>query len=396
MQYETEGDIEEVGERHSDFHSSMYWRYWDLEQYAQTHNDRPFVLIEYAHSMGNSTGNLSDYWDVIDRYDILAGGFIWDWVDQGLLEHDENGTPYWTYGGDYGPPDVPSSGNFNFNGIVFPDRQRAAGLLGGEAGLPARRFRHAGSGTGGRFAVNNHYDFLSLDDFQLKWDCWKTAGRCRSWAFATWERPPAATSNLRLWEAPLELRPGAEYHLNLQLVSPEARGLLPAGHVYAEAQFAIAGLPRSRAAQTGPCADRLKLRETRGEITRELWRHRHGHRPAHRPAHFARAGGRGIDAAARSTPNFWRAPTDNDFGNYMPDWAAAWEEAGGNRKLESLRGALQADRTVEVDGQLCIFRRRRRGGGEWTTDSASIPPARCICENHFEKAEGRRSCRASA
>jgi beta-galactosidase len=76
VQYETEGDIEDVGERHSDFHSSMYWRYWDLEEYAQTHDDRPFVLIEYAHSMGNSTGNLIDYWDVINRYDILAGGFI--------------------------------------------------------------------------------------------------------------------------------------------------------------------------------------------------------------------------------------------------------------------------------------------------------------------------------
>jgi beta-galactosidase len=107
VQYETEGDIEEVGERHSDFHSSMYWRHWHLEEYAQTHNDRPFVLIEYAHSMGNSTGNLIEYWDVIKKHDVLAGGFIWDWVDQGLLEHNDAGTPYWTYGGDYGPPDVP-------------------------------------------------------------------------------------------------------------------------------------------------------------------------------------------------------------------------------------------------------------------------------------------------
>jgi beta-galactosidase len=114
VQYETEGNIEEVGERHSDFHSSMYWRHWDLEQYAQTHNDRPFVLIEYSHAMGNSSGNLRNYWDVINKHDVLAGGFIWDWVDQGLIEHDENGVPYWTYGGDYGPPDVPSSGNFNF------------------------------------------------------------------------------------------------------------------------------------------------------------------------------------------------------------------------------------------------------------------------------------------
>jgi len=123
IQYETEGNIEEVGERHSDFHSSMYWRHWDLEQYAQTHNDRPFVLIEYSHAMGNSSGNLREYWDVINKHDVLSGGFIWDWVDQGLIEYDEEGEPYWTYGGDYGPADVPSSGNFNFNGLVFPDRR---------------------------------------------------------------------------------------------------------------------------------------------------------------------------------------------------------------------------------------------------------------------------------
>lgn len=123
VQYETEGNIEEVGERHSDFHSSMYWRHWDLERYAQTHNDRPFILIEYAHSMGNSTGNLAEYWDVINSHNILAGGFIWDWADQGLVEYDDDGVPYWTYGGDYGPAGVPSSGNFNFNGVVFPDRR---------------------------------------------------------------------------------------------------------------------------------------------------------------------------------------------------------------------------------------------------------------------------------
>jgi beta-galactosidase len=138
VQYETEGNIEEVGERHSDFHSSMYWRHWDLEQYAQTHNDRPFVLIEYSHAMGNSSGNLRNYWDVINKHDVLAGGFIWDWVDQGLIEHDENGVPYWTYGGDYGPPDVPSSGNFNFNGLVFPDR-RVQPAYWGQTRLPTCR-----------------------------------------------------------------------------------------------------------------------------------------------------------------------------------------------------------------------------------------------------------------
>jgi len=168
VQYETEGNIEEVGERHSDFHSSMYWRHWDLEQYAQTHNDRPFVLIEYSHAMGNSSGNLREYWDVINKHDILAGGFIWDWVDQGLIEHDEDGVPYWTYGGDYGPADVPSSGNFNFNGLVFPDRRVQPAYW-----EVKRVYQHvdfeANSLVSGDLTIHNNYDFTNLDEFELQW-----------------------------------------------------------------------------------------------------------------------------------------------------------------------------------------------------------------------------------
>ena len=173
VQYETEGNIEEVGERHSDFHSSMYWRYWDLEQYAQTENDRPFILIEYSHSMGNSTGNLQDYWDVINKYDILAGGFIWDWVDQGLLEHDADGTPYWTYGGDYGPPDVPSSGNFNFNGVVFPDRRIQPAYWEVKRVYQYVDFELLDAKA--RLAVNKESTTTSstCPEFELRWECYR-------------------------------------------------------------------------------------------------------------------------------------------------------------------------------------------------------------------------------
>ena len=75
-------------------------------------NDRPMIMCEYAHAMGNSTGNLQDYWDVIEKYPKLQGGFIWDWVDQGFLKTNENGEKYWAYGGDYGEEGIPSDGNF--------------------------------------------------------------------------------------------------------------------------------------------------------------------------------------------------------------------------------------------------------------------------------------------
>ena len=72
--------------------------------------------------MGNSVGNLQDYWDYFDEHREIQGGFIWDWVDQGILQHNEDGKEYWAYGGDFGPPDTPSDRNFCINGLVFPDR----------------------------------------------------------------------------------------------------------------------------------------------------------------------------------------------------------------------------------------------------------------------------------
>jgi len=232
VQYETEGNIEEVGERHSDFHSSMYWRYWDLEQYAQTHNDRPFMLIEYAHSMGNSTGNLQDYWDVINKYDILAGGFIWDWVDQGLREYDENGVPYWTYGGDYGPADVPSSGNFNFNGVVFPDRRVQPAYW-----EVKRVYQYVDleliDASHDAVLIRNNYDFIDLSEFELHWEVMADGISLRSGIVRDLEVDAESHGVVTLQGYPRGLRKGPEYHLNLRLVAPLARGLLPANHEYA-------------------------------------------------------------------------------------------------------------------------------------------------------------------
>lgn len=333
VQYETEGKIEEVGERHSDFHSSMYWRYWDLEQYAQTHNDRPFVLIEYAHSMGNSTGNLGDYWDVINRYDILSGGFIWDWVDQGLLEHNAEGVPYWTYGGDYGPRGVPSSGNFNFNGIVFPDRRVQPAYW-----EVKRVHQQVGfvllDATAGILSVHNDYDFIDLADFELHWEIAADGRPVQQGVVPTLDVAAGNSARLSLPYDARRLAKGPEHHLNLRLVGQGARGLLPAGYEYAAAQFEIPGM-------TGSVAPSKRLG---GRPS--LQRDDDGIRLVGGDVRALISADSGLLVSlqfrgkelllAPLTPNLWRAPTDNDFGNYMPDWAAVWEQAGRNRTLLSL------------------------------------------------------------
>ena len=329
VQYETEGNLEEVGERHSDFHSSMYWRHWQLEEYAQTHNDRPFILIEYAHSMGNSTGNLSDYWDVINKHDILTGGFIWDWVDQGLLEYDASGNPYWTYGGDYGPADVRSSGNFNFNGIVFPDRRIQPAWHEVKRVYQYVDFKAANLQRGDITVINN-YDFIDLSDFELQWTITSDGIPIQSGVLQNLNVGPESKRLINLGYSSNALVDGPEYFLNLQLLSPMARDLIPAGHSYAQAQFRFPSDPTIWAWVAGG-----DLQEAQNTITLS---------GGEGEAKIDRNSGllSSIKYAGRElmlkplVPNLWRALTDNDFGNYMHDWATVWEQAGRNRTLISL------------------------------------------------------------
>ena len=343
VQYETEGNIEEVGERHSDFHSSMYWRHWDLEKYAQTHNDRPFVLIEYAHSMGNSTGNLSDYWDVINKHEILAGGFIWDWVDQGLVEYEEDGTPYWTYGGDYGPADVPSSGNFNFNGVVFPDRRIQPAWWEVKRVYQYVDFALKDQ-RAGLVSIKNNYNFTDLQEFELQWEVVADGEVRQSGTVSNIEIGPEEAGEVRLQYNSRTLSAGPEYFLNLRLVGPQDNGLLPADWVYAEAQLELDSQVTEFAAMAAGTGE-VEFFESDRE--------------------YAAAGDDFKAAIAKDSgllssyvykgeellltplqPDFWRAMTDNDFGNYMGDWAAVWQAASDNRTLRKLSITTQSAAAV--------------------------------------------------
>jgi len=382
VQYETEGDIKLVGERHSDFHSSMYWRHWDLEAYAQTHNDRPFVLIEYAHSMGNSTGNLAEYWDVINRHDILAGGFIWDWVDQGLLEHDEHGTPYWTYGGDYGPPDVPSSGNFNFNGIVFPDRRVQPAYWEVKYAYQEVDFE-AGHLPDGEIKLSNNYDFLSLEGFHLQWTLADDGRVVAAGDSSDLGIAAGSAAKLRLWDRLPEQQPGHQYHLTMQLISNTARGILPAGHAYASEQFVVPNLA-GVAQSAEPVRGTLKLQPDERMVSVSGTGFNYG---------FSR--GSGLLSSIRFNgeelllkplaPNFWRAPTDNDFGNYMQDWAAVWRDAGANRRLVSFSTGQRDSGEVVVLAVYAFDDAEGREAARWSSAYTVNAAGELHISNHFER-----------
>ena len=385
VQYETEGRLDQVGRRHSDFHSSMYWRHRQVEQYARSGEGRPFLLVEYAHSMGNSTGNLSDYWNVINRYDIVTGAFIWDWVDQGLLEYDDEGRPYWAYGGDYGPTDVPSSGNFNLNGILFSDRSVQPAYWEVKRVYQYVEFE-AVDLQRGQFRVANRYHFTGLDEFELHWTIVSDGRTVGEGVFSGLAIAPATA---RVLELPLDiasLEDGPEHHLNLELLAPHPRGLLPAGHVYAEAQFALPGQTTDFVQRT-PDPQPVSLRSTPARYLISVGDTSYAIDRSTGLLSSIRVAGR-ERLLAPLKPNFWRAPTDNDLGNDIPRWAAVWEQAGRNVQLTGLEVVQAGTGEVALHGQFEIADDGRSALGSWTVTYVVDASGGLTVTNDFVKVQG--------
>ena len=223
-----------------DIIANMYASPAEMVRLTELDPTRPVILCEYAHAMGNSTGNLWQYWDTIEKYPRLQGGFIWDWADQGLRAETPTGEPYFAYGGDFG--DQPNDGNFCFNGLVGPDRVPHPGLL-----EVKRVYQHVKAQWQDadlrRVRFDNGYFFTPLSVFTLHWELTEN-GRVLQSGQA--EMPPVPPQGSWEWEAPFTPpvpRPGQAYHLNLRLGLRAPCAWAPAGHVLAEVQLPLPQRP---------------------------------------------------------------------------------------------------------------------------------------------------------
>lgn len=152
-----------------DMESKMYASVKDLETYAQNENNElPMFLCEYSHAMGNSSGDLRDYWDVIYKYPKLMGGCVWEWSDHGMLAKTTDGRSYYAYGGDLGDHDRPHDGNFCIDGLVYPDRRPHTGLLELKQAIAPIRVRPKDLSKGS-LLIENLYDFVDLSHVSLYW-----------------------------------------------------------------------------------------------------------------------------------------------------------------------------------------------------------------------------------
>lgn len=165
LQYERSGE-----NFNTDIYCPMYTSLNHMEAYAKrTDTTRPYILCEYLHAMGNSCGGMKDYWDLIEREPVLQGGSIWDWVDQSFREIDKDGNWYWSYGGDYGPKDVPSFGNFCCNGLVAADRAPHPHLQEVKKVYQNIKTELVAHGKEITVKVRNWFDFTNLNEYQLDW-----------------------------------------------------------------------------------------------------------------------------------------------------------------------------------------------------------------------------------
>jgi len=328
VQYERAEKSTNTTERHTDIVCPMYARIEQIEEYAKDEkNDRPLILCEYAHAMGNSTGNLQDYWDVIEKYPKLQGGFVWDWVDQGLLKTDETGEEYWAYGGDYGDPGVPSDGNFCINGLTWPDRTGKPGL-----DEVKKVYQYVGFEPvdlkNGLIRIRNKYDFTNLSEFIFDWEVASDGSVIQSGKISIPDLKPKAEVLVKIPLQKIESSAGAEYFLNMRVSRSDEWTIVPEDHIYATAQFKmpVEGEPvkikpdELAVLQTSIIIDKYEIAGTDMKVVFNL-----------KTGRLESYIYKGTSLVLKGPePDFWRAPTDNDYGYNMDRMLGVWKKAGEN------------------------------------------------------------------
>lgn len=331
----------------SDIYCPMYARIWSLRRHVNQRDERPLILCEYAHAMGNSEGNLKDYWDLIYKYDQLQGGFIWDWVDQTIAKTDDKGHKYWAYGGDMGFVGVVNDSNFCANGLVAADRSLHPHIWEVKKVYQNIAFEPVAF-MQNRIKVTNRFDYTTLDNYQLVWAVEANGETIRS---GKMNFPTLLPHQAKEMEIPMGTLPAAdnkEYFLTLRAFSKQATGAVPAGHEVAIEQMQLP--VRLKKAQE-QVSGQIEKTETEDGITIQGKTQDFSISFSKKTGEMTSLKYDGKEMLlAGLQPNFWRGITDNDVANGTQERCATWREAGKKMVLKSIK--TQADNqkaTVTAD-----------------------------------------------
>ena len=365
----------------TDIFCPMYYPVAASEKYAKDPNSpMPLIQCEYNHTMGNSGGNLSDYWNLIRKYPILQGGFDWDFVDQALhrkivkpmsilpyrMNNEELRKIEYTYGGDYNKYD-PSDNNFNCNGIIGPDRQ-----MNPHAYEVAYQYQNIWAkmvnAETGEVSVHNENFFRDLSNYALAWSLEEDGVETQNGTIADLDVPAQQT---RTFTIPYDRSKitGKEVFLNIDFRLKNAEPLLTAGQVVAYAQLPVV----TKQACEGDCSKLLA--EGHGKKKMKLAAKKDNVIAVTTPnltfkldrttgliSEYAYNGKSMLGEGGTLKPNFWRAPTDNDMGANLQKKFKVWKNPQMNLKNIDVKKDKKANTVTivtsfdmpEVQGQMDI------------------------------------------
>ena len=335
----------------TDIFCPMYYPVAASEKYAKDPNSpMPLIQCEYNHTMGNSGGNLSDYWNLIRKYPILQGGFDWDFVDQALhrnivkpmsilpykMNNEELRKIEYCYGGDYNKYD-PSDNNFNCNGIIGPDRQ-----MNPHAYEVAYQYQNIWAkmvnAETGEVSVHNENFFRDLSNYALAWSLEEDGVETQNGTIADLDVAAQQTKNFTIPYDKSKIK-GKEVFLNIDFRLKEAEPLLTAGQVMAYAQLPVV----TKQACSGDCSKMLA--QGHGKKKMKLAAKKNNVVAVTTPnltfkidrstgliSEYAYNGKSLLGEGGTLKPNFWRAPTDNDMGAGLQKKFKAWKNPQMNLK----------------------------------------------------------------
>lgn len=322
---------EQAGERaNTDIVCPMYPSMDYMREYAARKGvTRPFIMCEYAHAMGNSTGNFQEYFDIIRSSAHMQGGFIWDWVDQGLDAHEGDGRHYWAYGGDFNASEYTHDENFCINGLIMPDRTPHPGLK--EVKKVYQDLQIEPMGNTGKFRINNNFSFTDLKDYTISY---RTLCDGKEIAASSTHATCAPGKYVDLdIELPQQL-PDGEILAEVHITTDKATAAIPAGHEVAAHQWTISEKAATQADKASPAkvlsddSGSVTFASADGAVTATIDKNSGLLREYSHNGHNK--------LAESPRPNFWRAPTDNDWGENLQVRSNAWRTAPQTMRLTGM------------------------------------------------------------
>lgn len=319
-------------EWNSDVFCPMYPSPDDLVKYAKSNPTKPLIMCEYAHAMGNTDGNFKDYWDVIESYPSLQGGFIWDWVDQGMYLK-KNGKKVWGYGGDWGPPETPSDNNFLCNGLVNPVREWNPHAY--EVRKVYQYIKMSLQDDKKTLKIKNTYCFKTLDNFYYRWELLKQGKVIATDSIAPINIIAGGAIALQI---PYHLPDDKdEYYLRVTASLKSEEGALKANTALAWDEFKLTDrthfvyTPSTQKINQVTAADgSLQLQNKNFAAIFD----KQGNFVSHK------VGNKKVFNYGPQI-NFWRPPNDNDFGAWLQKKMEEWKDAGANATFITINTTSQ-------------------------------------------------------